>query len=102
MTEKLEKPPTIRVGVSGIDSTKQKGESGFTEPEPIDWVRIFDLPPFQMYTSERWGKVLEDYVELKALLNETGDTKLFCEYCEWHKNKGYWPNEDPMGRLLSD
>ena len=95
-----EKPPTIRVGVSGIDAAKQKGDEGFAEPSPIDWRHICGLPPFQMFVAEKAGKPLLGMDSLIGFICEHDENALHKEYCAWHKAKGYWPNEDPMGRLI--
>lgn len=31
-----------------------------------------------------------------------GDDKLYELYAKWHKNKGYWPDETPMGALIQE
>lgn len=80
-----DKPEPIRVGTKGFNAFEAKSEP--LSPI-IDWQHIAGLPPFEMFMAER---------------HSTGDQSpsqaLFDEYCQWHKNKGYWPNEDPMGRL---
>jgi len=96
--EAQQKPPTIRVGVEGIDAAKQKGDAGYAEPAPIDWAHIFALPPFQMFVNEKYGQNVADPA---LLIRATGEAALYQSYCDWHKAKGYWPNETPTGELIS-
>lgn len=102
-----EKPPTIRVGVSGIDAAKQKGDQGFSEPAPIDWRRLSGLPSFQMFVVEFSRLPPARYEEwmtetLPALVRSGEADAFYAKYCEWHKAKGYWPNETPMGDLINE
>lgn len=99
------KPPPIVVGVQGIDASVVN-----TPDEPgaaIDWHHLSRLPPFQMFAEEVF-EVQGGQVDIKAIeyiLHQlTGQPgaldRLFQDYCQWHKEKGYWPKEDPMGRLI--
>lgn len=104
------KPPPIRVGVSGIDATPQRGQVGFVSPEPdgqIDWATLVGLPPFQMYMVEK-KHIDVDQLDsmmlpaLQAIYEQGSLQKLFEDYCHWHNAKGYWRNEDPFGNLMVD
>ena len=96
-----DKPPPIRVGVNGFNAFEAK-------PEPlqsVNWSEIAALPPFQMYAIERFGRTGRDAHEWateRAIIEaaRVGDKTLMDAYCEWHKAKGYWPNESPFGTLL--
>ena len=108
-----EKPPTIRVGVQGIERALQNGDDGFTDPiaealQSIDWVKLVQLPPFQMFASEsgaitavmnydQWSVDLLD----KLRHGHVNAQQLYTDYSAWHKQNGYWPNEDPMGNLVA-
>ena len=48
-TETQDKPPTLRVGVSGFNAFEAKPAA---QPERIDWLRLEGLPAFQMYLDE--------------------------------------------------
>lgn len=93
------------IGVSsGIDAIP-------IEPAPIqghtiNWLLISSLPPFQMFMHERkrpQGQVQNMFEWSVACAfsaaMEIGDEALLKEYEEWHKNKGYWPNETPFGQI---
>lgn len=96
------KPEPIIIQMSGV------------EPEQVmngalnlqyDWGKLLGLPPFQMYCSEISDNdilYVENWIEYLVLakLNEIGEDTFFNQYCEWHKNKGYWENEDVFGNLL--
>lgn len=79
------KPPPIRVGVEGFVAFEAKPDAPV---QAIDWPRIAGLPAFQMFMAER---------------HQAGDVQpspvLYDEYCQWHADKGYWPNETPTGEL---
>ncbi len=77
------KPPPIRVGVSGFNAFEAKLAA---QPERIDWLRLEGLPAFQMYLGET-----------RQAAQRSLD--FYDQYCQWHANKGYWPNETPMGEL---
>ena len=89
------KPPTQVAGVEGIAPKPIE----LTPSRPsIDWVRLFGLPPFQMYAVEK-SRLAADNVEkwLPGWAQEHGEQDLFDDYCRWHQAKGYWPNETPLG-----
>ena len=81
------KPPTQIAGVQGIAATR------FPADEVIPKRfrdRLAGLPPFQMFAAEKR--------QLPAALVLQDDAVQ--EYMEWHKAKGYWPNETPFGELI--
>ena len=93
------KPEPIRVGVDGI---APKPIELTPERPRIDWAHLFGLPPFQMYAVERARKSPADVMAWMPdwVLSHESEQALFDDYCEWHTDKGYWPNEDPLGRLI--
>lgn len=88
MSEETVKPPPIVVGVQGIDAFR-----GHQEPIPAKppWECLVKLPAFEMF-------MREVYVNNGHVAELNND--LFRDYCDWHKAKGYWPKEDPLGRLI--
>ena len=93
-----EKPPTIRVGVQGFVAFE-------AVPSAINWAHLVELPPFQMYAVERSGKAPGEVMAwLPEFMNEQGaklgEQGLYDDYCQWHAAKGYWPKEDPTGRVV--
>ena len=112
MTTTKKKPPTQRAGVEGIAAIPIE----LTPPQPqkIDWARLCELPPFQMFAAEclpelgnafstmksGCGPLWEWNTELKDWMLSHEPEDLYKQYCDWHKAKGYWPNETPMGELI--
>lgn len=102
----MSKPKTQKIEVPEFDAFKP----GFSEDEKqsINWARITSLPAFQMFLEEAkgikigHGKQLTQTVETftREAINGGGEESLFNEYANWHKAKGYWPNETPMGELI--
>lgn len=82
------KPEPIRVGVEGFVAFDAKAQP----PAAIPWGHVLGLPAFQMFMAERHG-----VINMASFKPEPG---LFEEYCLWHADKGYWPDEDPLGRLV--
>ena len=81
----MTKPDPIRVGVQGFVAFEAKPGAN----PCIDWSRLAELPPFGMFLAE-----------CHAGQEPQPSIALFDEYCQWHKAKGYWPNETPTGELL--
>ena len=79
-----DKPPPLRVGVSGFNAFEAKPAA---QPERIDWLRLEGLPAFQMYLDET-----------RQAVQRSAD--FYDDYCRWHAAKGYWPNEDALGNLV--
>lgn len=92
------KPPAQVAGVSGIAPTPVT----MHQQSEVPWATVVHLPPFQMFAAEKMrntsGKdALEhaaDYVRQKG-----GGADVFEAYAAWHTEKGYWPNETPMGEV---
>lgn len=79
------------------------------QPKPVhtpdkqhDWAAIASLPPFQMFMNERYPDPnrADSYLWAISCLELQADDELLQEYCEWHKAKGYWPNETPTGGIV--
>lgn len=81
----MSKPPTQIAGVQGIAATQFAAGN----PPPINRTRLAGLPPFQMFAAEKR--------QLPTALVLQDDAVQ--EYMAWHKAKGYWPNETPMGQV---
>ena len=99
MANQQPKPPTQIAGVVGIEPKPIE----LTPNRPrIDWAHLLELPPFQMFAIERAGKSAADMMAwMPAWAREhESEQALFDDYCQWHAAKGYWPNEDPMGRII--
>lgn len=114
-----EKPPTQVAGVTGIAAIPIVVGSGATGEQVIDWDHILSLPPFQMYACEKEPKLLsafansqrhaertqypdvEDWITaINEWMYKHTPEELYESYCEWHKAKGYWPNETPYGEAI--
>jgi len=100
--KKKNKPPTQTAGVSGIDGHGGMGEAPPMPSEPrINWFNLVNLPAFEMFvfeqTGQQAGAAANDWVkQRRATLS---DSVLYDQYAAWHKAKGYWVNETPMGAL---
>ena len=97
------KPPAQTVGVQGIEETPLTMGSG--ADMRVNWQAVAALPVFQMWVQEvvpqpggrdphQWA---QDYAVRCAA--QRGDMAVLEEYCTWHQQKGYWPNETPFGQL---
>lgn len=78
-------------------------------PEPaIDWRKLAAHPPFQMFVHERSPgaestdseRLAIQYIE--RFVREVDASTLWQKYAAWHKEKGYWPSEDPMGDVVEE
>ena len=103
MTTTKKKPPTQTAGVSGI--APKPIELTPAQPQQIDWRRLCELPPFQMFVVEREPKLAEqfandNYQAVREWLVRHVMEDLSQQYCAWHAAKGYWPNETPAGELI--
>lgn len=104
MTEAI-KPKPIVINMQGIEA--EPITFGHASPElTIDWNRVIQHPPFQMFASEKTNLSIENVdnwiIEFTAnSLEEFGEKPFFDCYESWHKNKGYWKNEDVFGGLIS-
>lgn len=99
---KKKKPPTQTAGVSGIDGYGGMGEAPI-EPS-IDWQKLIGLPSFEMFVLEESGQSAgasaNEWVVNRR--SSMGDKSLYDLYAKWHKAKGYWPDETPMGALIQE
>lgn len=95
----LGKPPTQVAGAQGFVAFEAEPSP---PPERIDWPRLCNLPAFQMYAAERYYKSIGEIDRwLRGWSKSQSDLKeLYDNYCQWHKAKGYWPNETPTGELI--
>lgn len=95
------KPPTQVASVAGI------APKPITMNEPqtsADWEKLVRLPPFQMFAAERMVNVTGNDAEnhAKAFVSAHGfGLSVYDDYCQWHQAKGYWPNETPLGQLIT-
>lgn len=102
------KPPTQTAGVTGIDGHGGMGEAPTEEAKPakpsIDWQKLIALPAFEMFVAEESGN--SDHASVTSWVENRrasmGDDKLYDLYAKWHKTKGYWANETPMGEVLDE
>lgn len=100
---KATKPPTQVAGVEGI---APKPIVLTPESSKIDWARIIQLPPFQMFAVEICPNLAGNFDDqglacVHAWMAQYEPEELYASYCEWHKTKGYWPNESAMGELIA-
>lgn len=105
-TPRKKKPPTQTAGVTGIDGHGGMGEAPIEQPfqQYIDWQKLSALPAFEMFVFEESGQhagasATEWVVNRRSSM---GDKPLYDLYAKWHKNKGYWPDETPMGKLIQE
>jgi len=103
MAKKLDvkKPPTQTAGVSGFDAFEAKPDEEF---ERVDWRKLINLPSFEMFVYEqsgqRAGESASAWVRSRRAM--ISDATLYEQYELWHKSKGLWLNETPMGKLISE
>ena len=100
---KATKPPTQVAGVEGI---APKPIVLTPEPSTINWAQIIQLPPFQMFAVERNPSLVDKFEgkgldSVHAWMAQCEPDDLYQQYCDWHKAKGYWPNETPLGQLIT-
>lgn len=97
-----QKPPTQIAGVTGIDAHGGMGEAPI-EPR-IDWQKLIGLPAFEMFVFEESGQhagaSASGWVANRR--SSMGDKSLYDLYAKWHRAKGYWPDETPMGALIQE
>lgn len=99
------KPPTQTAGVTGIDGHGGMGGAPIEPAKPsIDWQKLIALPAFEMFVAEESGN--SDHASVTSWIENRrasmGDDKLYGLYAKWHKTKGYWANETPMGEVLDE
>lgn len=94
------KPPTQIASAEGIAPKPIT----MNEEARLDWNHIVRLPPFQMFAAERMkntsGADSESHAKMFASAHWSS-SGLYDSYCQWHREKGYWPNETAMGELIA-
>lgn len=95
MTTQKEKPPAQVAGVQGFNAFTTPADEPKSTRQHIDWNRLNSLPPFGMFIDEKYGS--RDNI-IGRLVDR--DQTLYQEYCDWHKAKGYWIGETPMGEIV--
>lgn len=97
----MAKPPTQVAGVAGIAAAPVTMHQDAPQDTAVDWRAIVALPPFQMFSAERMrntsGKDSEEHAR-DYVRSQGGGADVFQSYCQWHREKGYWPNETPLGQ----
>ncbi len=104
-TTRKKKPPTQTAGVGGIDAHGGMGEASeqaIPNNTYVDWLKLLDLPAFQMFVAEQsgltYGVTMSNWIkERRATLS---DSVLYDQYAAWHKDKGLWVNETPVGMVI--
>lgn len=99
------KPPTQTAGVTGIDGHGAMGDAPIAPfQQYIDWQKLISLPAFEMFVFEESGLCdqagMTNWIENRRAA--MGDQSLYDLYAKWHKNKGHWPNETPVGKLIQE
>lgn len=94
------KPPTQTAGVQGFEAHAAMA-SAPAEPH-INWQKLTGLPAFEMFVFEQTGLgVSVDATNWVAQRRATlSDSVLYDQYAAWHKDKGQWVGETPMGEVL--
>lgn len=97
------KPPTQTAGVGGIDAHGGMGDM-VLPADYIDWNKLISLPSFEMFVFEESGQhagaSASEWVAQRR--STMGDKKLYDLYATWHRAKGYWPDETPLGELIQE
>ncbi|WP_288401727.1 hypothetical protein [uncultured Acinetobacter sp.] len=98
------KPEPIVINMQGIEAEPITFGSASLDLT-IDWNRVIQYPPFQMYAYEKTNLSIENVenwiIEFTINnLEELGEKSFFDSYESWHKGKGYWKDEDAMGNLI--
>ena len=101
-TTRKKKPPTQTAGVTGIDAHGSMGDAPIEPAKPsIDWQKLISLPAFEMFVFEESGQTGSTAGEwVSARRTSMGDKPLYELYAKWHRAKGYWSDETPMGELM--
>lgn len=93
------KPPTQTAGVTGINAHGPMGEA--PAETGINWQRLVGLPAFEMFVFEESGQTGSTAGEwISQRRTSMGDKALYDLYAKWHRAKGYWSDETPMGELI--
>ena len=80
------KPPPITLSVAGFEAHAGMGQA------EVPWSKVMRLPAFELFVAEQFPGTSP------AQLERTDE--LFQRYCAWHRSKGQWPNETPLGELF--
>ena len=100
------KPPTQIAGVTGFDAHGAMSAAPIEQPlqQYIDWHRLVSLPAFAMFVFEESrlhdSEGMSNWTENRR--TAMGDDKLYELYAKWHKAKGLWLDETPMGVLIQE
>lgn len=110
------KPPTQVASVAGIAPNPiTMNETPAEGRTRVDMRALVQLPPFQMFAVER-AYLSQGEIEMltgfqgpnamrvmQNLVFRAGNdiNALYDDYCQWHQAKGYWPNETPLGQLIT-
>ena len=95
MTTQKEKPPAQVAGVQGFNAFATK------HMPQVDWAKLTSLPPFEMFVLEQSGQTGSMAAQWVATQRERlSDERLYQLYSDWHKAKGYWVGETPMGEIV--
>lgn len=97
------KPPNQTARVGGINAYGGMGEMA-SPSEYIDWNKLVRLPSFEMFVFEESGQHTGSSADewVAARRAGMGDKSLYDLYAKWHKEKGYWTDETPMGELIQE
>lgn len=97
------KPPTQTAGVGGINAHGGMGDM-VLPADYIDWNKLLGLPSFEMFVQEESGQTPGEAANnwVAARRAGMGDKPFYQLYAKWHKAKGYWPDETPMGALIQE
>lgn len=99
--EQADKPQAQIAGVQGFNAFGAK-------EKPVDWGVVASLPAFQVFLAEQASgtpKTDSDHwikAETHKGVQAEGSTAFYSRYCQWHEQKGMWPNETPMGKLIEE
>lgn len=103
------KPAPQTVSVDGFNALMAKYDiNRIPKKSKINWARLLTLPSYHMFLIETGSEPQTGSIEKWALaatndkLTNKKEKEFYQEYCDWHKAKGYWPNETPMGELLGE
>ena len=97
------KPPTQTAGVGGINAHGGMGDM-VLPADYIDWNKLTSLPSFEMFVLEESGQAAGASANewVAARRAGMGDKSFYQLYARWHKAKGYWPDETPIGTLIQE
>ena len=98
MTTQEEKPPAQVAGIQGFNAFATPADEA--KQPAIYWQKLIGLPPFEMFVAEQSGQTGSMVAQwVSAQRERLGDERLYQLYSDWHKAKGYWVGETPMGEI---